>query len=188
MKRIILPLLLFALLPAGPLLAQEHAHGEEHEHEHMEGGDAAVQSVAPLFETVKGYIIASAEQMPEEHYSYRPTEEVRTFGQIVGHMANALYMFCGSATGEGGQSPENFEERTSKTGLVEAIHMGFGQCDEAYAMDDAKAMEEIQFFGNTGTRLWVLSFNVAHSWEHYGNLVTYMRANGLVPPSSQRGM
>ncbi len=66
--------------------------------------------------------------------------------------------------------------------------MGFAQCDTAYAMDDAKAMEELEFLGNTGTRLWVLTFNTAHNWEHYGNLVTYMRANGHVPPSSQGGM
>lgn len=132
-------------------------------------------------------LIAAAEQMPEEFYGYRPTEEVRTFGQIVDHVANALYMFCGTASGGEARGPENFEERTSRAGLVEAIKLGFSQCDAAYAMDDMKAMEEVEFFGQTGTRLWVMTFNLAHNWEHYGNLVTYMRANGLVPPSSQGG-
>jgi len=79
-------------------------------------------------------------------------------------------------------------QRTTKAGLVEAINMGFGACEAAYAMDDGTAMEEVEFFGNTGTRLWVLAFNLTHNWEHYGNLVTYMRANGMVPPSSQGGM
>jgi uncharacterized damage-inducible protein DinB len=55
-------------------------------------------------------------------------------------------------------------------------------------MDDAMALQEVSLFGMKGTRLWALTFNVAHSFEHYGNVVTYMRANGLVPPSSQRGM
>jgi uncharacterized damage-inducible protein DinB len=188
MKRLLVPIFALALLPLSQLAAQEHMHDEADEHQHMEGHDAAVQSVAPLYETVKGYLIAAAEQMPEEHYGYRPSEEVRTFGQIVGHVANALYPFCGTASGGSPRGPENFEERTTKAGLVEALKMGFEQCDEAYAMNDMKAMEEVQFFGNTGTRLWVLNFNVAHNWEHYGNLVTYMRANGLVPPSSQGGM
>jgi uncharacterized damage-inducible protein DinB len=188
MKRFVLPLLLLALVPAAPIAAQEHMHDEQEAHEHMEGHDAAVKSVAPLHDMVKGYLIAAAEQMPEAEYSYRPTEEVRTFGQIVGHVASALYMFCGTASGGTAQPPENFEERTTKAGLVEAIKMGFAACDAAYAMDDAKAMEELEFFGNTGTRLWVLTFNTTHSWEHYGNLVTYMRANGHVPPSSQGGM
>lgn len=185
-----MPLLsiLLALIPASALPAQEHMHAEAEEHQHMEGHDAAVRSVAPLHEMVKGYLIASAEQMPENLYGFKPSEEVRTFGQIIGHVANAQYMFCGNATGEGGRPPEDFERRTTKAGLVEAIKMGFAACEAAFAMDDTKAMEEVEFFGNTGTRLWVLNFNVAHNWEHYGNLVVYFRANGITPPSSQGGM
>lgn len=187
MKPMSLAVLLLALLPLGALSAQEHMHDEEAMHEHMQGHDAAVGSVAPLHEMVKGYLIAAAEQMPEEFYGYQPSSEVRTFGQIVGHVAGAAYMFCGAATGEGGRPPEGLGELTSKAGLVEAIEQGFAQCDAAYSMDDGKAMEEVEFFGQTGTRLWVLTFNTAHNWEHYGNLVTYMRANGQVPPSSQTG-
>jgi uncharacterized damage-inducible protein DinB len=71
---------------------------------------------------------------------------------------------------------------------VEVIKGSFDYCDEAYAMDDAMAMGEVDLWGETGTRLWVLSYNLTHDWEHYGNLVTYMRANGQVPPSSQGGM
>jgi uncharacterized damage-inducible protein DinB len=149
---------------------------------------STVEALAPLFNMVKGYIIAAAEQMPEDKYSYAPTPEVRNFGQILGHVAGAQYQFCGTATGGSAQPPEDFEERTTKAGLVEALKMGFAQCDAAYAMDDATAMEEAQLFGETGTRLWVLAYNLSHAWEHYGNIVTYMRENGLVPPSSQGGM
>jgi uncharacterized damage-inducible protein DinB len=176
MRRVFLSVLILTLLPASQLLAQ------------TEQSDAAMQSIAPMHEMVKGYLIASAEQMPEELYNYRPTEEVRTFGQIIGHVANALHGFCGSAMGEGWNSPEDFEQRTTKDGLVEAIQMGFEACEAAYAMDDETAMEELEFFGQTGTRLSVLDFNNAHNWEHYGNLVVYFRANDMVPPSSQGGM
>jgi uncharacterized damage-inducible protein DinB len=188
MTRFALFFLLLTLVPAAQLTAQEQMHGEQQEHEHMEGHDTAVKSVVPLHERVREYLIAAAEQMPEAEYGYRPTEEVRTFGQIVGHVANAQYMFCGTITGGDRNPPENFEDRTTKAGLVEALKMGFAQCDAAYALNDAQAMEELQFFGNTGTKLWGLTFNIAHNWEHYGNLVTYMRANGHVPPSSQGGM
>jgi len=188
MKRLSTGLLLVALLPSGQLLAQEHMHDTDPDHEHMQGHAALVQSVAPLYETVKGYLIAAAEQMPEEHYGYQPTEEVRTFGQIVGHLSNAMYMFCGTVSGTEARPPENFEQRTSKAGLVEALKGSFENCDGAYSIDDAVAMEEVEFFGQTGSKLWVLNFNNAHAWEHYGNLVTYMRANGMVPPSSQGGM
>lgn len=187
MTRLVPLALLLALLPTGRASAQEHVHDAMSEHEHQEGHAGLVASVAPLFEMVKGYIVAAAEEMPEDKYSYQPVPEVRSFGQILGHVANAQYMFCHAVTGKEGGPPENFEERTTKAGLVEAVKMAFAACDAAYALDDARVMEEMQFFGQTGSRLWVLNFNVAHNWEHYGNLVTYLRANGLVPPSSQGG-
>jgi uncharacterized damage-inducible protein DinB len=154
----------------------------------VEGHDAAVQSVVPLHERVTGYLIAAAEQMPESDYSYRPSDEVRTFGQVVGHLANTQYMFCGTISGGESDPPENFEMRTSKAGLVDALKMAFAQCDAAYALNDAQAMQELEFFGNTGTKLWGLTFHIAHNWEHYGTLATYMRATGHVPPSSQGGI
>lgn len=181
----------FALLPLfvpGPVAAQEHMHDEEGEHEHMEGHDMAVRSVAPLFKQVSGYLLAAAEQVPGDLYDYRPTEEVMTFGQILGHVANAQYAFCGAATGEGGSPPENFEERSDKAGIVEGLRTAFAACEPAYEMEDGRAMEETQVFGRPAPRLYALTYNVAHNFEHYGNLVTYMRANGLTPPSSQGGM
>jgi uncharacterized damage-inducible protein DinB len=149
------------------------------------GSMAAVQ---PLYENVKGWLIQSAEQMPEEDFSFKPTPEVRSFGELMGHVANATYMFCAGATGEENPNSTDFEEVTSKAALVAALTGAFEFCDTAYQMPDAKALEEVTFFGRTGTRLWVLTFNVTHNWEHYGNVVTYMRLKGMVPPSSQRGM
>lgn len=175
------------LVSAAPVLAQEVAPPMDAPHAGPQEQHALVGSVAPLFEMVKGYIIAAAEQLPEDMYSYRPTEEVRTFGQIVGHVAMSQYWFCNGATGQT-QEPENYEELTDKASLVEAVKTAFEYCAGAYTMDDAMAMEEVELWGETGTRLWVLSYNMAHAWEHYGNLVTYMRENGLVPPSSQGGM
>ncbi len=188
MKRLSLAALLLAFLPAAPLFAQEHAHAENGSHGHMQSQDAAVKSVAPLYETVKGYLIAAAEQMPADKYSFKATDEVFSFGEIVGHQANAMYFFCGTVNGTSTQGPANYQEMTDKAAIVEGLKTSFANCDKAYGINDAAAMEEVEFFGQTGTKLWVLSFNLAHSWEHYGNLVTYLRLNGMVPPSSQGGM
>ena len=187
MKRMILSVLMLALLPAGQLLAQEHEHAEGEEHEHMQHAEL-IKSIAPLHEMAKGYLMGSAEQVSDEMLSYRPSDEVRTFGEILIHVAGAQYMFCGTATGGQARPPADFAQRTTKASIMEALEMGFAACEEAYTMDDGMAMGEVQFFGNPNTRLGVLNFNVAHNFEHYGNLVVYFRANGIVPPSSQGGM
>ncbi len=168
--------IIIAAVPA-TAVTQEMGHGQQ---------DVGINSIKPLYEQFRGWIIASAEQMPEEHYGFQPTPEVRTFGQLIGHMANAGYAFCSGAMGEERPSMPNAEEMTSKAELVEAIKASFAYCDKAYAMPEAKAMEQTTFFGRDGSRLWVLNFNATHNAEHYGNLVTYMRMKDMVPPSSQR--
>ncbi len=171
MKRTSYLMLLLAIVPAANLVAQ----------------DTAMSGVIPLYEQVKTYLLASAEQMPEELYSYRPTDEVRTFGQILGHVAGSQYFFCGAVTGENARPPEDFELRTTKAGIIEALNMSFANCETAYAIHDAEALESVDFFGGARPKLGVLIFNSIHNWEHYGNLVVYFRANGMVPPSSQGG-
>jgi len=105
-------------------------------------------------------------------------------------VANANYLFCSTVKAEKNPSTADFEKTTSKADLVKAIKDAFAYCDGAYQMSDTKAnTEQVTFFGSmTGSRLWALMFNVAHNSEHYGNLVTYFRLKGMVPPSSQGGM
>lgn len=172
-------MLVLALLVASPAAAQMMGEGGE------DGSPDAVAGVSWLYETVKGYVTASAEQASQELYDYRPTDEVRTFGQIIGHVANAQYMFCSAALQEESPSQQNLEELSTKAELVEALKGSFEYCDRAYAMDGATALEAASVFGQERTRLFALEFNMGHDFEHYGNLVTYMRANGMVPPSSQ---
>ena len=144
------------------------------------------QTLKGLFDVTKTNIMASAEMLDEELYSYRPTEEVRSMGELFGHIANAQYAFCSAAAGESSPATENFEQtRTSKAALIEALEMGFGYCERVYAgISDADGARSVTFFGAPNTTHGVLAFNSAHNYEHYGNLVTYMRLNGIVPPSS----
>ena len=110
---------------------------------------------------------------------------MRSLGQLLGHIADAQFMMCAAAAGE--KAPQSGIEKsmTSKAQLSKAIVDSNAYCDKVIAgLDDQKGMEIVQFFTGPTPRLNVLTFNIAHSYEHYGNLVTYMRIKGLVPPSS----
>lgn len=141
------------------------------------------------FDTVKGWITKAADQVSEDLYNLKPTPEVRSFGELLGHVANANYMICSAATGEKSPNATDFEKVTAKAELVKGLRASFAYCDQAFgAMTGAKAHETIELFGQKQPRLAVLAFNTSHDFEHYGNIVTYMRLKGLVPPSSQQGM
>ena len=138
------------------------------------------------YNMIKNNLVRAAEKMPEENYSFKPTPEVRSFGQIVGHVADAQYTFCSAALGEKNPAPGIEKSKTSKADLAQALKDAFAYCDKAYdGMTDAHAADMVKFFGREQAKLSVLAFNNAHNDEHYGNIVTYMRLKGLVPPSSE---
>lgn len=186
-KRLIPALLVLAALPL-TAMAQEQPHKEgQHEMEHaemMHEHGVGMASIQPLYEQFKTWLIASAEQVPEADYGFKPSADVRSFGQILGHVANASYMFCSAVLGGDRPTVPDQEKVTAKAELVKGLKAAFAYCDKAYQIPEMKAMENVTFFGREGSRLWVLNFNAMHNAEHYGNLVTYMRINGIVPPSS----
>ena len=139
-----------------------------------------------IYAISKNDILGSVDKIPEEMWSYQPTKEVRTVAQLFAHVADAQYEFCGVAAE--GKSVAKDIEKTQKTkaGIVPALKEAFAYCDAAYAkMTDAGAAEMVSFFGMKITKLGAMDFNTAHNMEHYGNLVTYMRIKGIVPPSSE---
>jgi uncharacterized damage-inducible protein DinB len=140
-----------------------------------------------FYNLVKNNILKSADKMPEENYAFKPTPDVRSFGQILGHVADAQYLFCSPVLGEKNPAPGIEKSKTSKADLVQALNDAFAYCDKAYnGMTDAHAADIVKFFGRDQAKLSVLSFNNGHNDEHYGNLVTYLRIKGLVPPSSEQ--
>jgi uncharacterized damage-inducible protein DinB len=132
-------------------------------------------------------VVAAAEKMPEESYSFKPTPDVRSFGQLVGHLADSQYFFCSSVAGET-KPPSGIEKsKTSKTDLVAALKEAVAYCSNTYAgMTDAKGSEMMKMMNYDFAKLTVLSANTAHDYEHYGNMVTYMRLKGIVPPTSEK--
>jgi uncharacterized damage-inducible protein DinB len=146
----------------------------------------------PLVATSKGMyaiskndVMGSVAKIPDALWSYQPTKDVRTVGQLFAHIADGQYEFCGVAT-EGKPVSKDIEKTAkTKAEIVAALKEAFAYCDAAYAdLTDAKAPELVTLFGMRVTRLGAMDFNIAHNLEHYGNLVTYMRLKGIVPPSS----
>ncbi len=133
-------------------------------------------------------LLRSAEKVPEEYYSFRPTDAVRTYGQILGHVADAQYAFCSAVRGEKDPNPNIEKTKSSKADLIAALKEAFAYCDKAYdGITDTSGTQTVKYRGMDMPKLIVLIGNNMHSAEHYGNLVTYMRLKNIVPPTSEPG-
>jgi uncharacterized damage-inducible protein DinB len=139
-----------------------------------------------MFGAIRQIALKSAETMPEESYSFKPADSVRTYGQIVGHVADSQYFFCSTALGEKNPAPRIEKSKSAKADLVAALKESFDYCEKAYAMNDATGTEKVKLMSTEQPRLGVLYVNIAHTMEHYGNLVTYLRMKGFVPPTSDQ--
>lgn len=143
-------------------------------------------STLALYQLASGNVMKAAEAMPEANYSFKPADTVRSFGEMVGHVADAQYFFCASAKGEKKASP-GVEKMKSKAEIVAGLKEAIAYCETAYGMlTDSNAGDAVAFGRGERARIGVLNFNTVHTYEHYGNIVTYMRIKGLVPPSSQQ--
>jgi len=170
MRNILRTVVMCLFAPAAVSLAQENPLATHNEF---------------LYGGVKKIVVRAAETMPEEDYAYKPTEKVRSFGQIVGHVADAQYTFCSAVLGEKKPAQKIENTKTSKADLVAALREAFAYCDRAYDSITADSAEQlIPFHGQDTPKLGVLTVNSVHTIEHYGNLVTYLRMNGFVPPTS----
>ena len=149
--------------------------------------DPVSEGSRKMYASVKSNVLKSAEEMPESDFGFKPVETVRTFGQVVAHIADGQYEFCSALTPTKEKMPDVEKTKTTKAEIVEALKTSFSYCDKAYdSMTDAQAMQTVSFFGKTFAKISVLDYNIAHTDEHYGNLVTYLRMKGLVPPSSKQ--
>jgi uncharacterized damage-inducible protein DinB len=166
------------------------------------GAPVLAQSDNPLtvgarqhYGIIKGYVTRAAAKMPEREYSFRPTPEVRSFAQLIGHLADANYRLCSILAGQDPPMDAGIEKsKKTKPDLVKALAESFEYCDKQYAsMTDKAGLPMVKFdAGGEGSRVpiqmprfTVLAFHTAHAFEHYGNIVTYMRLKAIVPPSSE---
>jgi uncharacterized damage-inducible protein DinB len=152
----------------------------------LQAQDPMSKETKGLYTTVKGYILKSAEKMPEANYAFKPSPEVRNYGAVLGHLADDQYFFCSAAKGET-KDTKIEKDVTSKAALIAELKKAFEYCDSAYdGLTDAQGPTMMKFGRGERTLSGILNFNVAHDFEHYGNLITYLRIKGFVPPSSEK--
>lgn len=144
------------------------------------------------YANIKRAVVGSAEKMPAEQFAFKPTPEVRSFAQLIGHIVEVNYQFCSAVKGvPNPNAGRKLEELTDKAALVQAAKDGFAFCDDAFAkLTDQNVVELITVGQPPNTRQIgrgnQLVFALTHSNEHYGNMVTYMRLKGVVPPTSEQ--
>ena len=149
------------------------------------------QATRQAWDGVRLNIKESADLMPDANYGFKPTPDVRSFGQVLAHLAGANYVFCAAAKAEKSPHAEDEFEKaaTTRTSIIKALDESLTYCDAAFAATDDKKLGEMidmPFGMPRAARLAALLGEIGHMNEHYGNLVTYFRLKGIVPPSSRR--
>ncbi|HEX3472260.1 MAG TPA: DinB family protein [Silvibacterium sp.] len=125
-------------------------------------------------------IMKSAEAMPESKYSYRPTKDVRSFGEILTHVADISYYLCANAKGE--NPPGSAAAKGTKAEIMTYVIGAFAYCDGAFSgFTDVHLNDPADFWGFKTNKMFILTQVGNHDALHYGNLVTYLRLNGLEP-------
>jgi len=175
-------------LMAGPVIAQGGGTGQAASPSPNPGA-ILVRIAQNGWAAAKRNIVESAEQMPEAGYSFKPIDTVRSFGQILAHVADSNYFYCARSKGEAPPVPDGTLEKTAttKAAIVKALGESVAYCDAVYAsLTPTSAATMVKAGDNQVPRAQPLFNNVSHNVEHYGNLVTYFRIKKMVPPSTKR--
>ena len=185
--RLIVSTVLASLL-AAPAFAQGGRTGQGSS-QPPSAGAILVRIAQNAWAGAKRNVVESADQMAEANYSFKPVDTVRTFGQVLAHVADSNYFYCARSKGEAPPVPDGTLEKTAttKAAIVKALGESIAYCDAVYASLTADSAAEMVKAGeNQIPRVQPLFSNVSHNVEHYGNLVTYFRIKKMVPPSTKR--
>jgi uncharacterized damage-inducible protein DinB len=186
MRTIVLTVL--AGLLAAPALAQSGGAGPAPAPQPSAGAILA-RLAQGAWANAKRDIVESAEQMPEADYSFKPIDTVRTFGEVLAHVADSNYFYCARSKGEPPPVPDGTLEKTAttKAAIVKALGESVAYCDAVYkSLTPESAAELVKAGQSQIPRAQPLFANASHNVEHYGNLVTYFRLKKMVPPSTKR--
>ena len=148
--------------------------------------DVAMSGIRDEWKVMIANISAAAEELTDAEYAYKPTAKVRSFGELIGHVAGTQNMICAAVLGDK-QPAEDAIEKSAKTkvALVAALKASTAYCTKAYAISAGAMTAQVDMFGEKSTKIAALVLNAVHDGEHYGNIVTYMRMQGKIPPSSK---
>jgi uncharacterized damage-inducible protein DinB len=178
-------LVVFALAVAGVAAAQPPAPAPP-----SQPLPGLVMEVQNIFNGIKGNITKAAAQFPDDKLTWQPTPLVRSWARLIAHVADDNNGACSALAGATRPARLDTEDtansaanKMSKADLEKALGESFALCDKAFGAVTEANMAERN--GNTNrSKIGALVYNTSHINEHYGNIVTYMRLNGLVPPST----
>jgi uncharacterized damage-inducible protein DinB len=144
-----------------------------------------------LFTAQAGEVVSAAEAMPADKYNFVPTSGeftgVRTFAQQVTHIAEAQYFFFKGFGVKPTIDPKSITALTSKDDIVKALKDSYAFAEEAMkTITPQNAFEKIGAVDGTDTRASIAAFGLSHTNDHYGQMVVYLRLNGIVPPASRK--
>lgn len=166
-----------ALAPEPVLLAQAPAET---------AANPVVDSVKMLYQRDAKNMMAAAEEMPENKYSYHPTPDQWTFGKLVSHVAQSNGGLCGALSGTTAPATLHVSDTASKADLVAALKASFDFCGPALdGLTDAKLGETINVFHRAMPRAMALVLLPSDLADHYSQMAAYLRLNGMLPPSAQ---
>ena len=137
------------------------------------------------YESVKGNLMKTLDKMPDADYAFKPTPELRSFAEVLAHVANAQIHSCGAVAGD--SKSLDLAGKTSKADISAAVKDAFAECDKAYAtLTDANVGDAIKTPRGQATRIGALAGNTTHDVEQYAILSVYLRLKNIVPPSSEK--
>jgi uncharacterized damage-inducible protein DinB len=167
----------------------------------LASSEPLIRGIEGMHNSVKRFMLAAANEMPEEDFTFKPVAEVRTGGQLFLHVAYWQFFFCGEAKGEKPERPalltafhdqrENLQAiGATKASIIAAVQASYDYCDAVFTSLTPEQAGQIiaapRFMNiDQAPRVHFLAYNVSHANEHYGNIVTYLRLKGRTPPSSQ---
>ena len=149
------------------------------------------QVYAQLFSSQAEEVVAAAEAMPADKYNFVPAsgefKGVRTFAQQVTHIAEAQYFFFAGFGVKPTIDPKTITKLTGKDDVVKALKDSYAFAQQAMkTITPENAFEKIAEVDGADTRASIAAFGLAHTNDHYGQMVVYLRMNGIVPPASRK--
>jgi hypothetical protein len=133
-------------------------------------------------------LMAAADEMPADKYSYKPTPAQMSFGDIVAHLVEGNDYLCGVISGAKAPARAKVTGASSKDALVGELKDSFAFCNESLAkVDDSKLGEQLPFFGGkTRSRANIMLITIGDWADHYSQSAIYLRLNGLLPPTAKK--
>lgn len=179
----VLSVMVFIALAAGPVLSAQASSAAL-------PADATanpvVWSAKMLYQRYSKNMIAAAEEMPEDKYSYHPTADQWTFGKLISHVAQSNGGLCGTLSGMPAPATLHVSDTASKAELVAGLKASFDFCGPVLdKLTDAKLGDTVTLFHRQMPRAAALLVLTADLPDHYSQLAGYLRLNGMLPPSAQ---